>query len=77
MAQAKPVQFRSQVPRDVDFLVRALVPLKDNGKDWTISDVATEALVDWLRKPENKQLIDEHNLLQALKRRGLTTSIYD
>lgn len=77
MAQVKPVQFRAQVPRDVDFLVRALVPLKNTGKDWTLSDVATEALADWLRKPENKQLIEEHNLLQALERRGLSTTIYN
>lgn len=77
MAQVKPVQFRAQVPRDVDFLVRALVPLKNTGKDWSLSDVATEALVDWLKKPENRQLIEEHNLLQALERRGLVTSIYD
>ncbi|PZV10943.1 MAG: hypothetical protein DCF22_15500 [Leptolyngbya sp.] len=77
MAQVKPVQFRAQVPRDVDFLVRALVPLKNTGKDWSLSDVATEALVDWLKKSENRQLIEEHNLLQALERRGLATSIYD
>ena len=77
MAQGKPVQFRAQIPRDVDFLVRALVPLKNTGKDWTLSDVATEALADWLKKAENRQLIEEHNLLHALERRGLATNIYD
>lgn len=77
MVKEKPVQFRAQVPPDVDFLLRALVPLKNSGKDWTISDVATQALMDWLQKPENRQLVEEHNLLQALQRRGLSTRIYE
>ncbi len=73
----KPLQFRAQVPRDVDFLIRAITPLKNSGQDWSISDVTTEALRDWLQKPENKRLVDDHNLLQALKARGLETNIYD
>lgn len=77
MAQSKPVQFRAQVPRDIEFLIRAIVPLKSEGKDWTISDVTTEALIDWLKKPENRLLVEQHNLLQALERRGLSTNIYD
>lgn len=77
MAEGKPVQFRAQVPPEIDFLMRAIVPLKNAGKDWTISDVATEAFIDWLRKPENRQLVEQHNLLQALERRGLSTDIYE
>ena len=77
MADAKPIQFRAQVPPDVDFLLRAIAPLKNSGRDWTISDVATEALMDWLRKPENQALVEQHSLLQALERRGLSTEIYE
>lgn len=76
MARPKPVQFRAQVPPDIDFLIRAIAPLKNSGKDWSISDVATEALIDWLKKPENQALVEEHNLVQALQRRGLTTTLY-
>lgn len=73
----KPLQFRAQVPRDIDFLIRAITPLKNSGRDWSISDVATEALQDWLQKPENRRLVEEHNLLRALKHRGLNTNLYD
>ena len=77
MAKAKVVQFRAQVPQDIDFLIRAIAPLKNAGKDWTLSDVAVEALAEWLRKPENRELVEAHNLLEALQRRGLTTNIYE
>ncbi len=77
MADEKTVQFRAQVPVSVDFLVRALVPLKNSGKDWAIGDIATEALTEWLRKPENRELVENHSLLAALERRGLSTDIYD
>jgi D-alanyl-D-alanine dipeptidase len=76
MAEAKNVQFRGQVPPDVDFLIRAIAPLKNSGKDWSVSDVLTEALVDWLRKPENQALVERHNLMEALEKRGLTTDVY-
>jgi hypothetical protein len=33
--------------------MRVIVLLKNAGKDWTISNVATEAFIDWLKKPEN------------------------
>lgn len=73
----KPLQFRAQVPRDIDFLIRAITPLKNSGQDWSISDVTTEALIEWLKKPENRRLVEEHNLLKALENRGLSTNIYD
>lgn len=73
----KTVQFRAQVPASIDFLIRALVPLKNTGKDWTIGDVATEALIEWLLKPENKELVERHSLLEALERRGMSTDLYD
>lgn len=77
MAKAKVVQFRAQVPQDIDFLIRAIAPLKNAGKDWTLSDVVVEALAEWLRKPENLELVEAHNLLEGLQRRGLTTNVYD
>jgi len=76
MAEPKSVQFRAQIRPDVDFLIRAVIPLKNMGKDWSIGDVANEALADWLRKPENRAIVKNHNLLQALEQRGLTTNVY-
>jgi D-alanyl-D-alanine dipeptidase len=77
MADAKNIQFRGQVPPDVDFLIRAIAPLKNSGKDWSVSDVLTEALVDWLKKPENQALVKRHNIIEALESRGLSTDVYD
>ena len=75
--KTKTVQFRAQLPQDIDFLVRAIAPFKDAGRDWTLSDIVVEALTEWLRKPENRELIEVHNILEGLERRGLTTNIYD
>jgi hypothetical protein len=75
-SEEKSVQFRAQVPMSIDFLIRALVPLKNAGKDWTIGDIATEALTEWLLKPENRELVERHSLLEALERRGSSTDIY-
>lgn len=76
MAKIKTVQFRAQVPQDIDFLIRAVAPFKNAGKDWTLSDIAVEALSEWLQKPENRELVESHNILEGLRRRGLTTSVY-
>jgi hypothetical protein len=76
MAKVKTVQFRAQVPQDIDFLIRAIAPFKDSGKDWSLSDIVVEALLEWLQKPENRELIESHNILEGLERRGLTTNIY-
>ena len=75
--KTKSVQFRAQLPQDIDFLVRAIAPFKDAGRDWTLSDIVVEALTEWLRKPENRELIEVHNILEGLERRGLTTHVYD
>lgn len=77
MAKAKTVQFRAQVPLDIDFLIRAILPFKNSGKDWSLSDIAVEALTEWLQKPENRELVEAHNLLEGLQRRGLTTKVYN
>jgi hypothetical protein len=65
--KSKPVTLRAQVSPDIDFLVRSIAPLKNSSKDWTISDVVTEALREWLEKPENKEIIERHNLRLALE----------
>jgi hypothetical protein len=55
-------EFRGYVPSDLNKLVRAVAALKDDQKDWSLSDVLTEALEDWVNKPENKALINKYNL---------------
>lgn len=55
-------EFRRYVPDDLNRLVRALSALKNGGRDWSLSDVLTEALQDWVSKPENQALIEKHNL---------------
>lgn len=77
MAKVKTVQFRAQVPQDIDFLIRAIAPFKNAGKDWTLSDIVVEALSEWLQKPENRELVESHNILEGLERRGLTTNVYE
>lgn len=77
MNQPKSVQFRVYIRPDLDFLIRAIIPLKNMGKDWSLGEVTNEALADWLRKPENQAIVQNHNLLQALKQRGLITDIYE
>lgn len=55
-------EFRGYVPAELNKLIRAVAALKNGGKDWSLSDVLTEALQDWLEKPENQALINKHNL---------------
>ena len=62
MAKANKKEFRGYIPADLDKLVRALSVIKNGERDWSLSDVLTEALQDWISKPENKALIDKHNL---------------
>jgi hypothetical protein len=69
-AVANP-EFRARLPENLIFLIRAIAPFKNSGRDWTYSDVANEALVEWLQKPENLALITDQRLIEALERRGL------
>ncbi len=55
-------EFRGYIPTDLNRLVRALSVLKNGEKDWSLSDVLTEALQDWVDKPENQALIQKFNL---------------
>jgi hypothetical protein len=51
-------ELRGYVPNDINRLFRAVVALKDTN----LSDALTEAVEDWLKKPENQALIKKHNL---------------
>lgn len=55
-------EFRGYIPADLNKLIRAIAALKNGDRDWSLSDVLTEALEDWLQKPENRALIEKHNL---------------
>lgn len=59
---AKPSEIRAYVRPELKRLLKALAGLKNTGKDWTMSDCVTEAIEDWLLKPENQELIARHNL---------------
>ncbi|MEM7773824.1 MAG: hypothetical protein AAF327_25385 [Cyanobacteria bacterium P01_A01_bin.37] len=55
-------EFRGYIPADLNRVIRAVTALKNGDRDWSLSDVLTEALEDWLNKPENRALIERHNL---------------
>ncbi|NJL22995.1 MAG: hypothetical protein HC895_22700 [Leptolyngbyaceae cyanobacterium SM1_3_5] len=55
-------EFRGYVPAELNKLIRAVTALKNGDRDWSLSDVLTEALQEWLEKPENQALIEKHNL---------------
>ena len=59
-------ELRAYLPKVLKQLVKAIAGLKNGGQDWTLSDITTEALVDWLHKPENLELIKHHNLQNLL-----------
>jgi hypothetical protein len=67
-SKPKPVTLRAQVPPDIGYLVRAIASLRDPEKDLTISDVVTEALQEFIDKPEIQKLIDQHNLRLGLEK---------
>jgi len=60
-------EFRGYVPAELNKLIRAVTALKNGDRDWSLSDVLTEALQEWLEKPENQALIDKHNLGEIQK----------
>lgn len=50
--------FRGQVSLDLDHLVRAVVALRR----LSLADITEQALEDWLKRPENQEVIKKHNL---------------
>lgn len=51
-------ELRGYVPSETSKLFRALAVLKDIN----LSDALTEAVENWLQKPENQEIIKKHNL---------------
>jgi hypothetical protein len=59
---AKREEIRAYVEPELKRTIKAIAGLKNSGRDWSISDVVTEALEDWLKKPENAELVKRHKL---------------
>ena len=59
---AKKKEFRVYITQDVDRLIRALAAIKNGDRDWSLSDVAQQALENWVQLPENRELIERHSL---------------
>ncbi len=57
----KKATFRGQVNVDLDHLVRAVVALRR----LSLADITEEALQDWLKRPENQEIIDKHKLISS------------
>ena len=55
-------EFRVYIPGKLKRKIKAIAGLKNGGRDWSMSDIATEALEDWLNKPENVELAKRHKL---------------
>lgn len=64
--QSKENELRAYVSRNLKSMIKAITGLKNGGRDWTISDITTEALAEWLHKPENLEIIERHNLKDLL-----------
>lgn len=62
MLMAKKKEFRVYVTQDLDRVVRALAAIKNGDRDWSLSDVAQQALENWVQLPENQELIERHSL---------------
>lgn len=54
-------EIRAYVPSELRRLLRSVLTLRID-RDWTISDALTEAIRDWLNKPENREVIEKHRL---------------
>ena len=59
---AKREEIRAYVTPELKRKVKAIAGLKNSGRDWSISDVVTEALEEWLQKPENAEIVKRHKL---------------
>ena len=57
-------ELRAYVAPDLKRRIKAIVGLKNSGRDWTMSDIVAESLEDWLTKPENLALTKKHKLDQ-------------
>jgi hypothetical protein len=55
-------EFRVYIPGKLKRIIKTMAGLKNSGRDWTMGDIATEALEDWLKKTENAELVKRHKL---------------
>lgn len=53
--------FRAQVPPETARLVRLVAELKKI----TLSQILTEALDEWLKRPDVAETVEKHNLLDS------------
>ena len=58
----KKKELRVYIPLKTDRLLRAVLPLRNGDRNWTLSDAATEAIDSWLKQPENQTIIDRYGL---------------
>ncbi|UBF30069.1 hypothetical protein K9N68_38440 (plasmid) [Kovacikia minuta CCNUW1] len=65
--QMGKIQLRVQVPKGLDTLVRMIAPFLNTGQMWTPAEVVTDALVLWLKQPQNQALIKRHKINERLK----------
>lgn len=54
----KKVMFRGQVDEELDQKVRAVVVLRR----LSLAEITQQALEEWLKRPENQEIIQKHNL---------------
>lgn len=54
----KKAMFRGQIDVDLDRKVRAIVVLRRS----SLGEAAQEALEEWIKRPENQEIIQKHNL---------------
>ena len=58
----KPTEIRVSMSFELKRLIKALAGLRNTGRDWTMGECVTEAIEDWIKKPENQELIRKHSL---------------
>ena len=58
----KPTEIRVSMSFELKRLIKALAGLRNTGRDWTMCECVTEAIEDWIKKPENQELIKKHSL---------------
>lgn len=56
---------RGYVSPSLKRLLKAVITLRMD-KDWTVSDVLQEAIVNWLKQPENQAVIQQHRLTDLM-----------
>ena len=59
----KPTEIRASMTPELKRLMKALAGLRNTGREWTMSECVSEAIYDWIKKPENQELIKKHHLL--------------